>query len=263
MVQLFYYENRGRCARRILRHDLASGCSGRWTSSGSSASSGVSRGNNNDGCRVMLYPDEGWARPAGLSYLLLQPVWWSRTRCRVLELSGTRRWTAVARMSVSAGNGSHVIVVGKFKEVTGSAAAPSSSTTAASHTTTESSPASTSGPSTMATGFDVANGGIGRYFKLTLSTDVSNADFQLGYCMTGTMERGDRKSAVMEMTHYAMVKRKGYWCDVTRLLWRHDCGVSSIGLTPSINYCSLLLCTHAVSLLIVIPLLLLYAHCSC
>ena len=47
-------------------------------------------------------------------------------------------------------------------------------------------------------------------FKLTLSTDVSNADFQLGYCMTGTLERGDRKAGCMEMTHYAMVKRKGY-----------------------------------------------------
>jgi len=47
-------------------------------------------------------------------------------------------------------------------------------------------------------------------FKLSLSTNVSNADFQLGYCMTGTLERGCRADGRMEMTHYAMIKRKGY-----------------------------------------------------
>jgi len=47
-------------------------------------------------------------------------------------------------------------------------------------------------------------------FKLSLSTNVSNADFQLGYCMTGTLERGCRADGHMEMTHYAMIKRKGY-----------------------------------------------------
>jgi len=47
-------------------------------------------------------------------------------------------------------------------------------------------------------------------FKLSLSTNVSNADFQLGYCMTGTLERGRRADGRMEMTHYAMIKRKGY-----------------------------------------------------
>jgi len=72
----------------------------------------------------------------------------------------------------SAGNGNHVTIVGRFKE-------------------------------------DAAVVD-GRDFKLTLSTDVTNADFQLGYCMTGTLERGDRKTGGLEMSHYAMVKRKGY-----------------------------------------------------
>jgi hypothetical protein len=49
-----------------------------------------------------------------------------------------------------------------------------------------------------------------RDFKLVLNTNVSNADFQLGYCMTGTLERGCRKEGRWEMTHYAMIKRKGY-----------------------------------------------------
>ena len=47
-------------------------------------------------------------------------------------------------------------------------------------------------------------------FKLTLTTNVSNTDFQLGYSITGTLERGDRKKEKMEMTHFAMIKRKGY-----------------------------------------------------
>jgi len=47
-------------------------------------------------------------------------------------------------------------------------------------------------------------------FKLSLSTNVSNADFQLGYCMTGILERGCRADGHMEMTHFAMIKRKGY-----------------------------------------------------
>ena len=47
-------------------------------------------------------------------------------------------------------------------------------------------------------------------FRLFLSTNVSNTDFQLGYSMTGTLERGDKKQGKLEMTHYAMIKRKGY-----------------------------------------------------
>jgi hypothetical protein len=31
--------------------------------------------------------------------------------------------------------------------------------------------------------------------------------------MTGTLERGDKKRGQMQMTHFAMIKRKGYWLD--------------------------------------------------
>ena len=106
MVQLFYYENRGRAARRILRHDstLLGGGGWPWTGGGRSTLGGADGGC----CRVLLYPDEGWARPAALSSWLLQPVWWSRSRCRVVELCGTRRATAVGKISAAAGNGNHV-----------------------------------------------------------------------------------------------------------------------------------------------------------
>ena len=47
-------------------------------------------------------------------------------------------------------------------------------------------------------------------FRLTLSTDISNTDFQLGYSMTGTLERGYHNKGTLEFTHFAMIKRKGY-----------------------------------------------------
>lgn len=47
-------------------------------------------------------------------------------------------------------------------------------------------------------------------FILVLTTNVSNADFQLGYSMTGILERGQKKEGLLEFTHYAMIKRKGY-----------------------------------------------------
>lgn len=141
MVQLFYYESRGKCARRLLRHD------GRTS-------------------RVLLFPYEGWAQPASLSYWLLKTRWWCRSRCQVVELCGNRKSTTVAKMADTGGSG--VCIVGKFK----GAAQPD--------------------------------------FKLNLSTSVSGADFQLGYSMTGTLERGCRREGRMEMTHFAMIKRKGY-----------------------------------------------------
>lgn len=41
---------------------------------------------------MLLFPEEGWARSASSSYWTLQPSWWSRTRCKVVEVAGTRRY---------------------------------------------------------------------------------------------------------------------------------------------------------------------------
>ena len=53
-------------------------------------------------------------------------------------------------------------------------------------------------------------GEVQPYFRMALTTAVSNTDFQMGYSITGTLLRGDKKKSKMEMTHFAMIKRKGY-----------------------------------------------------
>jgi hypothetical protein len=112
----------------------------------------------------------------------------------------------------TSGNGSHVTVVGKFKDAASEADGGGSSSEPAASTSSSSSPSSPRAAAAAGgtTAGSCSPGVVGRDFKLILTTDVTNADFQLGYCMTGTLERGDRKSGNMELTHYAMVKRKGY-----------------------------------------------------
>lgn len=64
MVQMFYYENRGKCCKKLLRY-------------------------NGYPNKVLLFPEEGWARSASSSYWTLTPFWWSRSRCKVVEVAST------------------------------------------------------------------------------------------------------------------------------------------------------------------------------
>jgi len=41
--------------------------------------------------KVLLYPEEGWARSAVSSYWTLTPTWWNRSKCKVVEVTGTRK----------------------------------------------------------------------------------------------------------------------------------------------------------------------------
>lgn len=141
MVELFYYETRGKNCHKLLRYE---GCPN----------------------KVLLFPFEGWAQPAVSSYWLIKLPWWSRRRCKIVEVCGSKKTSTKAKV-VYTGNGD-MAVVGKFKK------------------------------------------SMEPDFKLCLTTNVSNADFQLGYSMTGSLERGNRKDGTMEMTHHAMIKRKGY-----------------------------------------------------
>ena len=142
MVQLYYWENRGKSAYKMLKKD----------------------GYPN---RVLLFPYEGWARPACQTYWILKTPWWSKKRCKVVQICGSTKLTGRGRISETE-DGS-ILIVGKLKQ-------------------TKETPA----------------------FRLFLTTNVSNTDFQMGYSMTGMVERGSSVNSFMEFTHYAMIKRKGY-----------------------------------------------------
>lgn len=44
-------------------------------------------------------------------------------------------------------------------------------------------------------------------FKLSLSTNVGQTEYTMGYSMTGTLERGWSAMNKFETTHYAVVKK--------------------------------------------------------
>ncbi|XP_029662638.1 uncharacterized protein LOC115235172 [Formica exsecta] len=117
--------------------------------------------------QVLLFPEEGWARSASSSYWTLTPFWWSRSRCKVVEVAGTRRYSTQAKM-VDTGTGT-LYIIGSFKRMT--------------------------------TDPD---------FKLYLTSNVSSSDFNMGYSMTGTLERGCKKTNSFQMTHFAVIRRRDY-----------------------------------------------------
>ena len=48
------------------------------------------------------------------------------------------------------------------------------------------------------------------YFQLTLSSHVSNEDFQLGYSMSGHVQRSFEKYISFQITHLAFVRRRDF-----------------------------------------------------
>ncbi|KAK6628075.1 hypothetical protein RUM44_010557 [Polyplax serrata] len=46
--------------------------------------------------------------------------------------------------------------------------------------------------------------------QLYLTSNVSTADFNMGYSMTGTLERGYKSSNSFQMTHFAVIRRRDY-----------------------------------------------------
>ena len=144
MVQLFYYESRGKCCCKVFSY-------------------------HGYPARILLFPYEGWAQPALITYWLVKKRWWSKSTCKVVEVSGSRRRKTTAKIISDESSGS-TIIIGQFTGRHGNnLACPD--------------------------------------FKLLLTTNVSNSDFQMGYCMTGTLERGHGE---LQLTHYAMIKRSGY-----------------------------------------------------
>ncbi|XP_063706380.1 uncharacterized protein LOC134835432 [Culicoides brevitarsis] len=134
-----YFENRGKCCKKLLRV-------------------------NGYPNKVLLYPEESWARSAASSYLYLTPCRWRRSTCIVEEVAGSRKISTHAKM-VSAGAGA-LLIVGSFKK-----RVPDPD------------------------------------FKLYLSSNISLADYNMGYCITGTLERGCKRTNQFQTTHFAVIRR--------------------------------------------------------
>lgn len=64
--------------------------------------------------KVLLFPEEGWARTASNSHLLLKTPWWSSRYCHVLTIEGTKRNKTMGRM-VYYGAGD-LVVEGTFRD---------------------------------------------------------------------------------------------------------------------------------------------------
>ncbi|TRY80316.1 hypothetical protein TCAL_11741 [Tigriopus californicus] len=90
MVQMFYYEHRGKCCKKIWSH-------------------------NGDPLKVYLHVEESWAETAGQSYLTLRPSWWKSNRIIVSEVSGTKRRFGYGKMVDNCGKGT-IWIRGHFHE---------------------------------------------------------------------------------------------------------------------------------------------------
>ncbi|XP_070544209.1 uncharacterized protein [Ptychodera flava] len=139
MVQMFFYENRGGCCRKLI---TKIGCP----------------------TKILLYPYEGWAASAMHVYWTLKTKWWSRSRCKIIEVCAGKKRSTKARI-YDDGNGL-MFITGYFKE------------------------------SKMPD------------FELVLTSHVTKQDFQAGYILTGTLERGNKQLNDMQLTHFAMIQRK-------------------------------------------------------
>ncbi|GIY63352.1 hypothetical protein CDAR_272651 [Caerostris darwini] len=90
MVQMFYYENHGQACRKILNHE------------GSPS-------------KIFLFADEGYAKTAPTAHWILKRPWWSKSFCKITEITATRRVSARAKI-LDLGKG-NMCIKGRFKEV--------------------------------------------------------------------------------------------------------------------------------------------------
>lgn len=189
MVQLFYYETRGRDFKKLISYE------------------GMP-------FRVSLFPNEdvGWALN---SYWIVKIPWWRKSTAKILEVSGGHYRFAHAKV-VNKGHG-NITIKGQFKNSNSISQFKQLLEYAANQTTDEK---LSSLLPTMPTS-PIRRGNFKRilseipndYFRLYLTTSVSIEDFHLGYSMTGTLEQGtciDKSAECMQRSHLAVVKRKGY-----------------------------------------------------
>ncbi|CAF2139919.1 unnamed protein product [Rotaria magnacalcarata] len=139
LTESFYYEEtRGLCGRKLLRQI---GEQGRT--------------------RIRLYAYESWPKPALISHWTIKTVWWSKTKCEIIEQQGHRTSITKGHMKCL-GNG-RLEITGQFQRYTD------------------------------------------RFFRLLLSSQITDDDLSDGYILSGDLELGDTKDS-MQQSHFAVVK---------------------------------------------------------
>ncbi|KAI8039959.1 hypothetical protein M5D96_007384 [Drosophila gunungcola] len=168
--------------------------------------------------KILLYPEEGWARTASSSYWTITPCFWQPNRCRIVECSGTQRRATKARMLPLEQQGS-LLIAGHFRRTTSTGGgasspagggAPGSRSVAA--TPTPATPATANAGAaairTGAMGCDKSQPAWNDEFKLYLTSNISMEDYNMGYCLTGFVERRCQVTNTFQMTHFAVIKRQ-------------------------------------------------------
>lgn len=175
--------------------------------------------------QILLYPEEGWARTASSSYWTITPCWWQPNRCRIVECSGTQRRATKARMLPLEQQGS-LLIAGHFRRTSpggGCGEGRSSGCGAGGSGTVAATPSLPATPAaTAATNARAATGGAATpreasdksppagndEFKLYLTSNISMEDYNMGYCLTGFVERRCQVTNTFQMTHFAVIKRQ-------------------------------------------------------
>ncbi|XP_067628845.1 uncharacterized protein [Eurosta solidaginis] len=170
--QEIYFESRGKSCKKLLKFN----------------------GYSN---KILLYPEEGWARTASSSYWTITPCWWQPNRCRIEEFTGTQRQSTKAKMMSLEHKGS-LLIAGQFR-----------------------SKKSASGSSRGSRAcLDCVDGVEDEFaagkckekeideFKLYLTSNISMEDYNMGYCLTGFVERRCQQTNTYQMTHFAVIKRQ-------------------------------------------------------
>ncbi|XP_023171212.2 uncharacterized protein LOC111599711 isoform X2 [Drosophila hydei] len=176
--------------------------------------------------RILLYPEEGWARTASSSYWTITPCWWQPNRCRIVECAGTQRQATKARMLPMDQQGS-LLIAGHFRRPSITATGGAATVATVATTTTA---ATTAGGTTAAAAAAAVSGGAvtastagtnsssqsksrsqlayNDEFKLYLTSNISMEDYNMGYCLTGFVERRCQLTNTFQMTHFAVIKRQ-------------------------------------------------------
>lgn len=44
--------------------------------------------------------------------------------------------------------------------------------------------------------------------QLNLTSNITTADYNMGYCLTGSLERGCKKTSKFHQTHFVVIRRR-------------------------------------------------------